>query len=41
MTDFVGRYKFEAWEALKGTSQDEAKQKYIELVGDLLAGRAS
>ena len=41
MTDFVGRYKFEAWEALKGTAQDDAKQKYVELVGDLLAGRAS
>jgi len=41
MTDFVGRYKFEAWEALKGTSQDDAKQKYVELVGELLAGTAS
>jgi len=41
MTDFVGRYKFEAWEALKGTAQDDAKQKYVELVEDLLAGRAS
>lgn len=41
MTDFVGRYKFEAWEALKGTGREEAMQKYIELVTDLLEGKAS
>lgn len=38
MTDFVGRYKFEAWEALKGTSRDEAMQSYITLVEELRAG---
>ncbi len=41
MTDFVGRYKFEAWESLKGTSKDEAMQKYIELVQELQSGAAS
>ncbi len=38
MTDIVGRYKFDAWDSLKGTTQDEAKQKYIELVEELKAG---
>ncbi len=41
MTDFVGRYKFEAWEALKGTGQDDAMEKYIALVEDLRSGAAS
>jgi acyl-CoA-binding protein len=35
MTDFVGRAKFDAWAALKGTSLDEAKQQYIDLIEDL------
>ena len=35
MTDFVGRAKFDAWDALKGTSADEAKQQYIDLIEDL------
>ena len=38
MTDFVGRYKFEAWETLKGTSKDEAMEKYIALVEELRSG---
>lgn len=33
--DFVGTAKYEAWAKLKGTGQDEAKQKYIDLVGKL------
>jgi acyl-CoA-binding protein len=37
-TDIVGRYKYEAWEGLKGTSQDDAKQKYIDLVEELKSG---
>lgn len=41
MTDIVGRYKFDAWEALKGTSQDEAKEKYIALVDELRNGTAA
>ena len=33
--DFVGTAKYEAWAKLKGTSQDEAKQKYVDLVKKL------
>lgn len=32
MFDFVGAAKYDAWAKLKGTSRDEAKRKYIELV---------
>ena len=35
MTDFVARAKFDAWDALKGTSQDEAMQQYIDLIEEL------
>lgn len=34
-TDMVGRAKFDAWDALKGTSKDEAMQQYIDLIEDL------
>ena len=34
--DVVGRAKWDAWNANKGTSQDEAKKKYIEYVDKLL-----
>ncbi|TAK96850.1 MAG: acyl-CoA-binding protein [Aquabacterium sp.] len=34
-TDFVGRAKYDAWAGLKGKSQDEAKQGYIDLVESL------
>ncbi len=34
-TDMVGRAKFDAWDGLKGTSQDEAMQQYIDLIEDL------
>lgn len=30
--DFVATAKYNAWEELKGMSQDEAKQKYIDAV---------
>ena len=30
--DFVGGAKFDAWEKLKGTSPDDAMQKYIDKV---------
>jgi acyl-CoA-binding protein len=33
--DFVGTAKYEAWAKLKGTSPDDAKQKYIDLVKKL------
>jgi len=34
-TDMVGRAKFDAWETLKGTSSDAAKERYIALVESL------
>lgn len=34
-TDFVGRAKFDAWAALKGKTQDAAKQGYIDLIASL------
>jgi acyl-CoA-binding protein len=30
--DFVGRAKYDAWANLKGTTQENAMQSYIELV---------
>ena len=33
--DFVGVAKYESWEALQGTSQEEAQDKYVELVRKL------
>ena len=34
-SDIVGRAKWDAWEKLKGTSGDEAKQQYIDLIESL------
>ena len=34
-TDMVGRAKWDAWEKLKDSSQDEAKQQYIDLINSL------
>lgn len=34
-TDFVGRAKYDAWAALKGTSTDAAMQSYVDLVTKL------
>jgi acyl-CoA-binding protein len=34
-TDFVGRAKWDAWNALKGTPADDAMRQYIDLVEDL------
>lgn len=34
-TDMVGRAKYDAWAALKGNSQDEAMQQYIDLIEEL------
>lgn len=31
------RYKWDAWEELKGTSQQDAEQQYIEFVDSLIA----
>lgn len=33
--DFVGAAKYEAWEELKGTGQDEARRQYIDLIRKL------
>ena len=33
--DFEGRAKFDAWNKIKGKSNDEAKQEYISLVEKL------
>ncbi len=37
MTHLVNRAKFDAWAALQGTAQDEAKQQYIDLIEELKA----
>lgn len=29
MLDLIGRFKYDAWAALKGTSKDEAMKRYI------------
>ena len=33
--DFVAKAKYEAWEALKGKSKENAMQEYVELVSKL------
>lgn len=40
MFNLKDRYKWDAWELLKGTSQEDAEQQYIELV-DLLIKKYS
>ena len=35
MMDFVGRAKYDAWEKVKGTSSEEAMQKYIDKLESL------
>ncbi|MBU4611523.1 acyl-CoA-binding protein [Achromobacter sp. GG226] len=37
-TDPIGRAKYDAWAALAGVSQDDAKRQYISLVQSLRAG---
>jgi len=34
-SDMVGRAKWDAWNSLKGTSQDDAMQQYIDLIKSL------
>ncbi len=34
-TDMVGRAKWDAWNALKGTGTDQAMQDYIDLIESL------
>ncbi len=33
--DMVGRAKWDAWNGLKGTSQDDAKRQYVDLIQSL------
>ncbi|GAB3773343.1 acyl-CoA-binding protein [Ramlibacter monticola] len=33
--DMVGRAKWDAWNGFKGTSSDDAKQQYIDLIASL------
>ncbi|GAB1599089.1 enoyl-CoA delta isomerase 2, mitochondrial-like isoform X1 [Argonauta hians] len=40
MVDFVGKAKYDAWNQLKGMSQDDAQLKYIETVNELAAAEA-
>ncbi|CAO3666812.1 unnamed protein product [Rhizopus stolonifer] len=37
--DIKGRYKWDSWNNLKGTSQEDAEKKYIELVEKLKAAQ--
>lgn len=34
-TDMVGRAKYDAWAALKGKSNDDAMQEYVDLIESL------
>ncbi|HWP17817.1 MAG TPA: acyl-CoA-binding protein [Burkholderiaceae bacterium] len=34
-SDFVGRAKWDAWEALRGRSREQAMQEYIDLIESL------
>jgi acyl-CoA-binding protein len=34
-TDMVGRAKWDAWNEMKGTSQDDAMKQYVSLIDDL------
>lgn len=37
-TDMVGRAKYDAWAALKGTASDDAMHEYVSLVDTLHGG---
>ncbi len=36
MFDIKGKFKWEAWKGKEGLTKDEAKQKYVDMVNDLL-----
>ena len=40
-SDMVGRAKWDAWEKLKGTAADAAKQQYIDLITELSCSQFS
>jgi diazepam-binding inhibitor (GABA receptor modulator, acyl-CoA-binding protein) len=33
--DMIGRAKWDAWNGLKGTSSEDAKRQYVDLIGTL------
>jgi acyl-CoA-binding protein len=33
--DMIGRAKWDAWNAVKGTAHDDAKRRYVELIQSL------
>lgn len=35
VSDLIGRAKYGAWDALKGTGQEEAMRQYIDLIREL------
>ena len=35
VADMVGRAKWDAWDAIKGTSKEDAMQQYIDLIEEL------
>lgn len=37
LLDLKGKAKWDAWQSVKGLSQDEAREKYIALVEELVA----
>lgn len=37
LLDLKGKAKWDAWSSVKGLSQDEAREKYIALVNELVA----
>lgn len=34
-SDMVGRAKFDAWDALKGTAKEDAMRQYVDLINEL------
>ena len=38
MLDFAGRAKYDAWKALAGVAPDDAQQRYVALVNELVGG---
>jgi diazepam-binding inhibitor (GABA receptor modulating acyl-CoA-binding protein) len=34
-SDMIGRAKWDAWNALKGTAADDARQQYVDLIASL------
>jgi diazepam-binding inhibitor (GABA receptor modulating acyl-CoA-binding protein) len=37
MFDMAGKYKWDAWNSVKGMTTEEAEQKYIELAREMIA----